>query len=83
MALKSDFDNSDWDHFNMVVDLVNQIATVTITPAASQNQPAFAIFNNYPLPGITPYPMRVEFGSRTGGATSNIDIANVNVVYTP
>ena len=80
---KPNFDDSDWDHFNMVVDLVNQVATVTITPAASQSQPAFAIFNNYSLPGISPYPMRLEFGSRTGGATSNIDIANVNAVFTP
>jgi hypothetical protein len=80
---KPDFDNSDWDHCKVIVDLVNQTASVIITPAASQNQPAFQIFNNFALQGIAPYPMRLEFGSRTGGATSNIDIANVLAVFTP
>jgi hypothetical protein len=76
-------DMQDWDHCNLTLDLLAQTATVTITPAPSRNQAPFAIFSNLPMPCLSPYPMRVAFGARTGGATDNEDIANVNVVFTP
>ena len=76
-------DMQPWDHFHMVLDLVGQTATMTITPGSDANVAAFTIFNALPMPCLSPYPMRAEFGARTGGAYSNEDIANVNIVYTP
>ena len=80
---KPDFDNSDFDHFNMVVDLVNQVATVTITPAPSQNQPAFQIFSNYALPGISPYPMRVNLARARAVPRPTLILPMSNVSFTP
>jgi hypothetical protein len=76
-------DDADFDHFHMVLDLLGQTCTITITPAPSRNLPPFSPINNFAMPCLSPYPMRAAFGARTGGATDNHDIANVNIVFTP
>src|SRR5262249_48349099 len=59
-------DNADFDHFNMVLDLVGQTCTITITPATSRNLPAFTPINALKMPCLAPYPMRPAFAARTG-----------------
>jgi hypothetical protein len=50
----------------------------TIVPGSS-----FTPINGLLVPGVLPYQMRAAFGARTGGATDNHDITNVNIVFTP
>jgi len=50
----------------------------TITAGTS-----FTPVSNLLIPGVMPYEMRLAFGARTGGATDNEAIANVNCVFAP
>jgi hypothetical protein len=43
----------------------------------------FTPLSNVLLPGVLPYEMRLCFGARTGGATDNEAIANVNCLFAP
>jgi hypothetical protein len=83
-----------FDHFHMTVDIASGGgATVTVTITSNQvgntgengtsiaPGTSFTPISGVVIPGVTIYPMRVAFGARTGGATDNADIANVNVVF--
>ena len=43
----------------------------------------FTSISNIVIPGVLPYEMRLAFGARTGGATDNEAVANVNCVFAP
>jgi hypothetical protein len=85
-----------FDHLHLSLNIdSNDVAT--LTAAITSNQvgntgetgtsigPGTTItpINGLVIPGVHIYPMRIAFGARTGGATDNIDIANVNFVFTP
>jgi hypothetical protein len=43
----------------------------------------FTPISNILIPGVLPYEARLAFGARTGGATDNEAVANVNCVFSP
>ncbi len=69
---------TDFDHAHIEVDLVNALVSVTLTPHGGS---AFTLINNFSVPGLSPYESRVAFGARTGGATANHDLDNINVAF--
>jgi hypothetical protein len=52
-------------------------AGTTLAPGTS-----FTPINGLVIPGAATSPLRAAFGARTGGATDNADLANVNIVFT-
>jgi hypothetical protein len=67
-----------YNHAHIVVDLVGQTVSVDLTPAGGTT---FTAINNYSIPGLAPYEARVAFSGRTGAASANHDIENINVQF--
>jgi len=42
-----------------------------------------AIFNNVPVPGLTPYESRIVMAGRTGGENQLVEITGLNVTFVP
>ena len=53
------------------------------TGTASLTVDATTIFNNTPVPGLTAFESRVQFGGRTGGENEQASIDNLNVQFVP
>jgi hypothetical protein len=84
-----------FDHLHMTVDIDANSGAATLSVTITSNQvnntgengtilapgASFTPISGFVIPGVGVYPMRVAFGARTGGASDNADIANVNVTF--
>ena len=67
-----------FNHAHIAADLVAGTVSVALTPYGGS---PIQFINNLFVPGLSPYEARVAFGARTGGATANHDIDNINVAF--
>jgi hypothetical protein len=73
-----DLGNDLFNHAQVVVDFLSKEVTVTLTPNGGT---AFTPIDHYFIADLASYDSRVAFGARTGGATNNHDLDNINVQF--
>jgi len=70
-----------WHTASATIDFVAGGANVTLDLIDKATSTPHNIFTNYFIAGVTPYESRVVFGGRTGGATTNLDLDNIEVKW--
>ncbi|HEY3322307.1 MAG TPA: Ig-like domain repeat protein [Planctomycetota bacterium] len=71
-------DSAAFDHAKITVNMNAGTVSMVITRGTTN----YTVFNNYVVPGLTPFECRPGFGARCGGLAADHDIDNVNIQYT-
>ena len=81
-----DLANGDFHRAQITINFTggNALVTVMVTPNINSTPgPSEVLFNNFVIPGVSPYEGRAAFGARTGGENANQDLDNVNIQFIP
>lgn len=73
-----DLAGGNWIHARIVLEL--GAGTVSVILTALGTSPA-TLIDSCPVPGLTPYEGRAFFGARSGGASADHDLDNVEITF--
>jgi hypothetical protein len=75
--------NAAWNHAQITITPVagGSDVTMTLSPSTGSGNPTVTPFSDVFIAGLNPYESRVAFGARTGGATEDMLLDNINVSF--
>jgi hypothetical protein len=75
-----DLGGRQWIHARVIIRSGASPTTVSVFLTPLYGEPVAAL-EEFPVPGLAPYPGRVHFGARSGGETAHHDLDNVGVQF--